>query len=219
MHGKYYAAEILLAFEYLHSKNIIYRDLKPDNIVIDEDGHVRLTDFGLSKEDVTDNISAMSFCGSIAYLAPEMIRWKGHGKAVDWYLLGVLIYEMLTGIPPFYSKNRKNMIQNIMYSAIKIPTYLSKEAQDVLLLLLNKDPNEWLGSGELDAREIKNHPWFSDIDWDEAFNRLLPVPPLIKRETLDDLEFDIGSNLMPADWKKMKHGTNESDVMLSDWSF
>ena len=127
-HGKFYAAEILLALEELHKRDIIYWDLKPDNIVIDEDGHLRLTDFGLSKEDVTDNISAMSFCGSIAYLAPEMIKRKGHGKAVDWYLLGVLIYEMLTGIPPFYSKNRKHMIQNIMYSTIKIPTYLSKEA-------------------------------------------------------------------------------------------
>lgn len=91
----------------MHKKNIIFRDLKPDNIVIDKDGHALLTDFGLSKEGVTENISgASSFCGSLAYLAPEMIKREGHGKAVDWYLLGVLIYEMLVGIPPFYAPSR-----------------------------------------------------------------------------------------------------------------
>ena len=126
--AKYYIAEILLALEELHTRDIIYRDLKPDNIVIDLEGHVRLTDFGLSKEQVTDQTSAMSFCGSIAYLAPEMIKRDGHGKSVDWYLLGVLLYEILTGIPPFYSKNRRTMIQNIMYTNFKVPNYVSVPA-------------------------------------------------------------------------------------------
>lgn len=105
--AKVYLAEIVLALEHLHKKDIIYRDLKPDNVVLDEEGHVLLTDFGLSKEGVMDNLSAKSFCGSIAYLAPEMLRRTGHGKSVDWYLLGVLLYEMLVGVPPYFTSNRE----------------------------------------------------------------------------------------------------------------
>lgn len=98
--AKFYIAEILLAIEHLHKNNIIYRDLKPDNVVIDKNGHAKLTDFGLSKEEILDNTSTSSFCGSVAYLAPEMLNKTGHGKSVDWYLLGVLLYEMLNGLPP-----------------------------------------------------------------------------------------------------------------------
>ena len=104
--ARIYVSEILLALEYLHKKDIIFRDLKPDNVVLDNDGHALLTDFGLSKEGVYDNQGAKSFCGSLAYLAPEMIRRTGHGKSVDWYLLGVLLYEMLVGVPPYYSTNK-----------------------------------------------------------------------------------------------------------------
>lgn len=104
--AKYYICEILLALEDLHKRDIIFRDLKPDNVVLDQEGHAKLTDFGLSKEGVCNSICARSFCGSIAYLAPEMLRKQGHGKAVDWYLLGVLFYEMLVGIPPFFTEQK-----------------------------------------------------------------------------------------------------------------
>lgn len=104
--AKFYLCQILLALEDLHKRDVIFRDLKPDNVVLDQDGNAMLTDFGLSKEGILGNLEAKSFCGSIAYLAPEMLKQTGHGKSVDWYLLGVLFYEMLAGMPPFYTENK-----------------------------------------------------------------------------------------------------------------
>jgi len=138
--AKLYAAEILLAIQSLHKRDIIFRDLKPDNVVIDEYGHTKLTDFGLSKEGVQNNTSARSFCGSLAYLAPEMLKKSGHGKSVDWYLLGVLIYEMLVGDPPYYSNYEVELINNIQNAALKLPSYLSKPAKSLLASLLNRNP-------------------------------------------------------------------------------
>jgi serine/threonine protein kinase len=105
--ARIYISEVLLALEDLHKRDIIYRDLKPDNVVLDEDGHALLTDFGLSKEGVLEtHKGAKSFCGSVAYLAPEMLRRVGHGKSVDYYLLGVLLYEMVVGCPPYFSPKK-----------------------------------------------------------------------------------------------------------------
>jgi len=104
--ARIYVAEVLLALEDLHKRDIIFRDLKPDNVVLDKNGHVLLTDFGLSKEGMMDNASTNTFCGSTAYLAPELLRKSGHGKAVDWYLLGTLLYELLVGIPPYYASTK-----------------------------------------------------------------------------------------------------------------
>lgn len=177
-----YLAEVLLALEDLHKRDVIYRDLKPDNIVFDSQGHAMLTDFGLSKEDVTENSLARSFCGSPAYLAPEMLRRAGHGKAIDWYLLGVLLYEMLVGIPPYYSSNKEQLYENIEGGPLKLPNYLSKEARSLLVALLNRNPNRRLGSGHGGAEDIKNHVFFKNIDWNMAECRQLPVPlPQMKK--------------------------------------
>ncbi len=111
--ARIYLAEVLLALQELHRREIIYRDLKPDNVVLDADGHALLTDFGLSKEGVKGTDFTQSFCGSVAYLAPEMLRRSGHGRSVDWYLLGVLLYELLVGVPPYFNRNRYFCLQSV----------------------------------------------------------------------------------------------------------
>jgi len=179
--AKMYAAEILIALEDLHKRDIIFRDLKPDNVVIDEEGHALLTDFGLSKEGIAGAEMAQSFCGSVAYLAPEMFKKSGHGKSVDWYLLGVIIYEMLVGMPPYFSKDRDQLFKNIKGGPLKLPLFLSQSARNLIIALLNRDPHKRLGAGKEDANAIKKHPWFSDINWTDARNRKLKVPvPKIK---------------------------------------
>jgi serum/glucocorticoid-regulated kinase 2 len=120
---------IVLAIKYLHKNNIIYRDLKPENVLIGKDGYLKLTDFGLSKENITSNHDAFSFSGTPQYLAPEIISQKGHGKAVDWYSLGCIIYEMLIGAPPFefQENNKEKLFEEITNCKIKIPETLSND--------------------------------------------------------------------------------------------
>ena len=130
--ARIYLAEITLSIEHLHKRNIIFRDLKPDNVVLDKDGHAMLTDFGLSKEGIDGPEATRSFCGSIAYLAPEILARTGHGKAVDWYLLGVLLYEMLVGQPPYFSPDRDEIFKNIMNAPLKIPAYVSLNAKSLI---------------------------------------------------------------------------------------
>ena len=176
--AKFYICEVLLALENLHQRDIIFRDLKPDNVVLDEEGHCKLTDFGLSKEGVNENQYAKSFCGSIAYLAPEMLKKQGHGKAVDWYLLGVLFYEMLVGITPFFTNRKEDIFHNIEYGELKIPEFVSEGAASLLRGLLQRDPSKRLGGSLKDAQEIKDHPYFKDVDWDKVYNKKITPPPV-----------------------------------------
>merc|ERR1719217_1377569 len=173
---RFYASEILLAIEYLHRLNIIYRDLKPENILLDGDGHVKLTDFGLSKEGVKDNVSASTMCGTPEYLAPEILNKRGHGKAVDWYSLGALMYEMLTGLPPFYTRDREKLFERIRRGELTYPSYISPVTRSLLQSLLTGDPTRRCGGGAGDADEVKSHPFFSGIEW-MAIQQRRVMPP------------------------------------------
>mmetsp|Transcript_6799 Transcript_6799/g.11955 ORF Transcript_6799/g.11955 Transcript_6799/m.11955 type:complete len:346 (+) Transcript_6799:63-1100(+) len=173
---RFYSSEILLAIQYLHILNVIYRDLKPENILLDADGHVKLTDFGLSKEGIQDNFSAKSMCGTPEYLAPEILAKVGHGKAVDWYSLGALMYEMLTGLPPFYTRDREKLFERIRRGELSYPQYVTRESKSLLQALLQSDPAQRLGGGPDDGEEVKRHAFYHDLDWIAIQHRRV-MPP------------------------------------------
>lgn len=145
--AKLYAAEILLALKDLHARNIVYRDLKPDNVVIDNDGHAQLVDFGMAKDDVAESQKgAKTFCGSVKYLAPEMLKKIGHGQALDWYLLGVLLYEMVVGVTPYFSSNKETLFNNILFGKLSLPRTVGPELKALLIALLHRTPTKRLGA-------------------------------------------------------------------------
>ncbi|CAK8543375.1 unnamed protein product [Lathyrus sativus] len=161
--ARIYAAEIVSAVSHLHSKGIMHRDLKPENILMDVDGHVMLTDFGLAKQ-FEESTRSNSMCGTLEYMAPEIILGKGHDKAADWWSVGVLLFEMLTGKPPFCGGNREKIQQKIVKDKIKLPGYLSSEAHALLKGLLQKEAPKRLGCGAKGISEIKGHKWFKPIN-------------------------------------------------------
>jgi len=195
----FYAAEITLAIEYVHDLDIVYRDLKPENVLLDSKGHVRLTDFGLSKEGISNSSSgANSFCGTPEYLAPEILNRQGHGRAVDWWSLGALLYEMLTGLPPFYCSDREKLFAKIRNSTLEYPKYLSPRATQILRGLLTKDPQRRLGSGPNDAEDIKAQDVFTHLNWEKLMKGEIAPPwdPQINGR-LDTSQFDHEFTNMP----------------------
>ena len=171
--AQFYAAQVILAFEHLHAQNIIYRDLKPENILITKEGNIKIVDFGFAKE-VPDQ--TWTLCGTPDYLAPEIILSKGYGRAVDYYALGVLIYEMLAGFPPFYNDNHMKLYDNIVYSEAKFPASFDPVAKDLVVKLLEKNPAKRLGVQSGGIGDLKNHIWFKDVKWDALFACSIRAP-------------------------------------------
>ncbi|KAG9285416.1 hypothetical protein G9A89_010891 [Geosiphon pyriformis] len=171
--AKFYAAEVLLAFEYLHEKDIIYRDLKPENLLLDRNGHIKITDFGFAKHvpDIT-----WTLCGTPDYLAPEVIQSKGYSKAVDWYSLGVLIFEMLAGYPPFYDEDHMRLYEKILGGRVKYPNFFEPVVKDLLKRLLTADLSKRFGNLKGGSEDIKNHNWFKGVDWDRLLRQDIEAP-------------------------------------------
>uniref|UniRef100_A0AAQ4RTT2 non-specific serine/threonine protein kinase n=1 Tax=Gasterosteus aculeatus aculeatus TaxID=481459 RepID=A0AAQ4RTT2_GASAC len=165
---KFYLAELALALDHLHGLGIIYRDLKPENILLDEEGHIKLTDFGLSKESIDHENKAYSFCGTVEYMAPEVVNRRGHTHSADWWSYGVLMFEMLTGTLPFQGKDRKETMTMILNSELR-----SSESPEEPF---KRNPSNRLGAGPDGVEEIKRHPFFSTIDWNKLFRREIPPP-------------------------------------------
>ncbi|XP_030172249.1 serine/threonine-protein kinase Sgk1 isoform X1 [Lynx canadensis] len=173
--ARFYAAEIASALGYLHSLNIVYRDLKPENILLDSQGHIVLTDFGLCKENIEHNGTTSTFCGTPEYLAPEVLHKQPYDRTVDWWCLGAVLYEMLYGLPPFYSRNTAEMYDNILNKPLQLKPNITNSARHLLEGLLQKDRTKRLGAQD-DFMEIKNHVFFSLINWDDLINKKITPP-------------------------------------------
>ncbi|CAF3512394.1 unnamed protein product [Rotaria socialis] len=174
---QFYLAELALALDHLHSLGIVYRDLKPENILLDTDGHIALTDFGLSKESVpTQDSKTFSFCGTVEYMSPEVVSRKGHSHVADWWSFGVLAFEMITGHLPFHGPNRKETMNMILKAKLAMPTYPSLEAQSLLRMLFKRNPANRLGAGPDGFRNIQSHSFFESIDWDKLYKKQIEPP-------------------------------------------
>jgi protein kinase X len=173
----FYASEIVLSLEYLHSLSFVYRDLKPENLLLDRQGHLKITDFGFAKklEDRT-----WTLCGTPEYLAPEIIQSKGHNKAVDWWALGILVYEMLVGYPPFFDDKPFGIYEKILAGKIDWPKHIDPIARDLIKKLLVQDRTKRLGNMKNGAQDVKNHRWFRNVRWDEVVNKQIE-PPIVPR--------------------------------------
>jgi len=184
----FYASQIAAIFEYCHSKNIVYRDLKPENILINSDGYVKLTDFGFAK--VIEH-RTYTLCGTPEYIAPEVLLNKGHGKPVDWWTLGILIYEMIVGYPPFVDEDPMGIYQKILSGKIVFPKLFDKNAKGLVKKLLTADLGKRYGNLKNGVDDIKTHKWFKDLNWEDLLEKKIapPFKPTVKGEA-DTSNFD-----------------------------
>jgi serine/threonine protein kinase len=194
-----YAAELVLAIDYLHTHGVIHRDLKLENILFDQEGHLHVTDFGLIKEKMLGG-TTKTFCGTPQYIAPEIIAQTPYNHMVDWWSLGVLVYEMLYGVPPFYNQNESRMFQAIVQTE---PPYREGPSFEAILFvkgLLAKSPSQRLGAEPAGVMDIKGHPFFQTLDWEKVLRKEIPMEwvPQMRSET-DTAQFMPEFTEMPVE--------------------
>ena len=187
--AKFYSIELLLAIEVLHKNNMVYRDLKPENILMDKDGHLKISDFGLSKilDDMNDKI--FTLCGTPQYIAPEVIYKQGYDKGIDWWSFGCVFYEMLTGHLPYKIPRNQKLSHKLFEVEVKYPKDFDTNLVDLLKRLLSVDPKNRLGNGTKDAEEIKSHPYYKDVDWNLYLEKKVKPPFIPKLKYADDVKY------------------------------
>ncbi|EIE24919.1 kinase-like protein [Coccomyxa subellipsoidea C-169] len=224
--ARFYAASVLLALEYLHERHIVYRDLKPENILLDAAGYIKLADFGFAK--ILEEDRTYTMCGTPEYIAPEVIQMLGHTGAVDYWSLGVLIYEMLAGAPPFLAAQAAGQpgsrgatldtYRKIIGGQLNFPAHITLPAKDLIRRLLAADPGTRLGSLSGGAQDIKDHPFFQGLDWDALLRRELPAPivPEVLRDG-DASNFGLYSESVDVEVPASPHSAEAADSFFRDW--
>lgn len=189
--AQFYAAEVCLALKYFHENGVVYRDLKLDNILLTLDGHIKIADYGLCKENMWFGSTTSTFCGTPEFMAPEILLDKKYGRAVDWWAFGVLIYQMLLQQSPFRGEDEDEIYDAILADEPLYPIHMPRDSVSILQKLLTREPELRLGSGRRDAEEIMEHPFFKGVDWDDIYNKRVPTPfkPQIK-DAKDTSNFD-----------------------------